>query len=286
MKKKQRSFMVKLLISWSKTLLIAYLGLCLLLRLIETRLIFFPSSEIRATPSDLNLTYKTVSLPVSTGKIQGWWINAAKPDAKVLIYLHGNSSNLGDLVNRFLLFHQQGLAVFAIDYRGYGASDGPFPDEKKVYEDAEIAWNYVTNHLQILPQNIVIYGQSLGGAIAIQLAVSHPNTAGLIVESTFTSIRAMIDYYVPIRLIIFDWIITQKFDSLSKIKTLKTPILILHGNRDRTVPVHMSSQLFSQSPEPKQLLLISQANHDNIPWVAKNLYLKTLEHFIKFVAKP
>jgi pimeloyl-ACP methyl ester carboxylesterase len=259
----------------------AYLGFCLALRAWQTRLIFFPSSVVKATPAAVNLPYETVRLPVAGGQVYGWWIASALADSPVLLYLHGNSSNIGDLVGRASRFHQLGLSVLLIDYRGYGYSSTPFPNESRVYEDAEAAWLYLTQTRQIAPKQIFLYGQSLGGAIAIELATRHPEAAGVIVESSFTSMRAMVDSLSPYPLLPVDWILTQSFNSLAKVRSLRVPILLIHGTADREVPAQMSQDLFAAAPEPKQLLLIPQADHNNTVRLGGTRYLKTIEAFVR-----
>ncbi len=178
-------------------LAIAYLSACLYLFLEQTRFIFFPSPVIQVTPEFFHLGYQEVWLPVPAGKrtverMHGWWISAAQPDAMVLLYLHGNGINIGSNVAHAYRLHQLGFSVLLIDYRGYGRSQGGFPTEARVYQDAAAAWDYLVKERQIKPSQIFLYGHSLGGAIAIDLALQHPDAAGLIVESSFTSIREMV----------------------------------------------------------------------------------------------
>jgi pimeloyl-ACP methyl ester carboxylesterase len=258
-----------------------YIGLCLFLRFWQTRLIFFPSEVITTTPAEVNLPYEEVWLPVSTGKIHGWWIpSSAKAEAPVLLYFHGNGSNIGDNVNRAARFHQLGLSVLLVDYRGYGKSSGPFPNESLVYEDAAAAWTYLTKTRQIAPKNIFLYGHSLGGAIAIEMAVRHPDVAGVIVDGSFTSIRAVAEGVSLYRLFPVDWIVTERFDSLSKMRSLKTPILFIHGTADDVVPASMSQELYQAAPVPKQLLLIPDAGHSDTPKLGGEQYFQTIEKFL------
>jgi uncharacterized protein len=259
---------------------IGYLTVCLLLWAGQARLMFFPSPALKATPASIGLTYETVWLPMPVGQIESWWIPAT-PHAPVVLYFHGNSSNLGDLVNRAHRLHQLGVAVLLIDYRGYGRSSGAFPSEASVYEDAAAAWHYLTQTRQIAPNRIVLYGQSLGGAVAIELALRHPDAAGLIVESTFTSMRSMVAWRLPVPLLPFDWLLTQRFDSLSKVGLLQVPILLIHGMADETIPASMSQTLFTAAPQPKQLLLIPGANHNNLAQQGGEVYLQTLKAFIQ-----
>lgn len=280
MSKLSAPVLTKVLLSLCGVLATVYFGLFLLLRFWQTRLIFFPSPEIAAIPADVKLSYEEVWLPVATGKIQCWWIPGAKAEDPVLLYLHGNSSNIGDTVGRALGFHQL-ASVLLIDYRGYGRSSGSFPSEASVYEDAERAWIYLTKTRQIAPKDIVLYGHSLGGAIAIEMATQHPEMAGVIVEGTFTSVQAMLDYLIPYQLFPVDWIVTQRFDSLAKVRSLQTPILFIHGTADKTVPVQMSRDLFAAAPEPKQLLLVPKAGHNNTASLGGTPYLQAIHKFVQ-----
>jgi uncharacterized protein len=262
-------------------LITVYIGLCLLLKFRQTRLIFFPPAVITTTPAELNLRYEEVWLPVSTGKINGWWIPSSQANAPVLLYFHGNGSNIGDNVYRSSRFHQLGMSVLLIDYRGYGKSSGPFPNEDLVYEDAQAAWNYLTQTRKIAPQDIFLYGHSLGGAIAIEMAVRYPNLAGVIGEGTFTSIRAMVEGGILARLFPIDLLLTQRFDSIAKVRSLKTPILFIHGTTDDVIPAVMSQELYQAAPEPKQLLLIPNAGHNDTAELGGEKYLQTIKKFVE-----
>jgi uncharacterized protein len=267
---------------------IAYCAICLLLFLGQTGFIFFPSTVIEKTPEFFNLPYEDVwlAVPVKTGKVEhihGWWIKAEKPNAKVLLYLHGNGINIGANVAHANRFYQLGFSVLLIDYRGYGRSEGSFPNEKRVYEDAIAAWNYLVQQQEIPPSQIFIYGHSLGGAIAIDLALKHPQAAGLIVESSFTSIRDLITYRNIFWMFPVDLILTQRFESLKKLPNLKIPVLFIHGAVDSTVPSFMSQKLYAAAPEPKQLLLVAEADHNNTAVVAGSQYLQWVESFVEQV---
>jgi hypothetical protein len=292
-------FLVSLLRSVGLTVLLMYAGLCLVLYFGQTRLIFFPPRSIDATPAAVNLAYESVELPVenatsagrkSPGTITGWWIPASRQNAPVLLYFHGNASNIGDLVNRAARFHQMGLSVLLIDYRGYGASTGEFPSEQSVYEDAIVAWNYLTQTRQISPDRIFLFGQSIGGAVAIDLASRQSGAGkipgGVIVESTFTSMRQMADIAGYSRFLPIDWLLTQSFDSLTKVRSLQTPILLIHGTADRTIPPVMSQSLYGAAPQPKQLVLIPGATHNDVSRVGDRVYWQAIEQFVQKHARP
>ncbi|XZO00444.1 MAG: alpha/beta hydrolase [Microcoleus sp.] len=178
----------------------------------------------------------------------------------VVLYLHGNGLNVGANVEHANRFHQLGMSVFLIDYRGYGKSQGEFPTESQVYEDAQLAMDYLVKQRGINPKQIYIYGHSLGGAIAIDLAVRNPEAAGLIVEGSFTSAREMVDFQSGVyRIFPIDLLLRQRFDSIAKVDRLEMPVLFIHGTADTVVPVEMSKKLFDAAPEPKQLYIVPDA---------------------------
>jgi fermentation-respiration switch protein FrsA (DUF1100 family) len=155
-----------------------------------------------------------------------------------------------------------------------------FPNEQRIYQDAQAAWNYLTQTRQIQPQDIVLYGESMGGAVAIDLATKQPQAQAVIVQSSFTSMAAVIRRrqewysYFPIELLL-----TEKFDSLSKVKTLKMPILFIHGTDYQLVPVDMSQTLNAQAPDSKQLSLVPNGAHVRI-YNPQHSYLKAIQRFL------
>lgn len=270
-------------------LAIAYFAICILLVLVQRRLIFFPSSIIEMTPKNVQLPYEDVWLPVPTKKgkleqIHGWWIsaNSAKPNVKgVLLYLHGNGVNIGVNIEQAYRFYKLGFDVFLGDYRGYGRSGGNFPSEAQVYQDVEVVWDYLINQRGINPQNIFVYGHSLGGAIAIELATRHPEMAGLIIQSSFTSMLDMVGLMGRYRIFPIDLLLHQRFDSMTKLRKLEIPTMLIHGRSDGLIPAYMSERLFEVSPaEIKDLYLVSDAGHNNVAATAGDEYLDRVSHFI------
>jgi fermentation-respiration switch protein FrsA (DUF1100 family) len=260
---------------------------CLFLYVRQTRMIFFPSSVIEATPGDFDMSFEEVWLPVGNGRVHGWWIPYGQdnPELGVILHLHGNAINMGANLAQAQRFHQLGLSVLMIDYRGYGRSQGDFPNEQQVYQDAEASWRYLTQTRQISPQQIVIYGHSLGGAIAIELASHHTNAAGLIVESSFTSMRQMVDYTSPRSIFPTDLLLTQKFSSLTKVSALQMPLLLIHGGADQKVPAWMSQALYDAASEPKQLYLVPLAAHNDVGAAAGAAYLRVVGKFVQNLVK-
>lgn len=257
-----------------------YIAVCLLLLWGQKKLIFVPDSQLGATPEKYKLDYQDIWIKIKQEKIHGWWIPSTDKLAPVILYFHGNASNNGDIVDNAAIFNQLGLSTLLIDYRGYGKSSSTFPNETRAYEDAIAAWKYLTEIRQINPDNIFVYGHSLGGAIAIELANRQPNMAGLITEGTFTSIKEMGRLNPLFALLPLNLIVTQRFDSINKIAFLKTPLLMFHGTDDEIIPPEMAKQLFDIAPQPKQLVFINKAEHNNLHKVGSPEYITSLKQFI------
>ena len=225
-----------------------------------------------------------MDLPVTVeGKVQrvhAWWWPAEQAGAPALLYLHGSRWNLTGQLYRIEQLHDFGYSVLAIDYRGFGRSDGGMPSEATVYEDARAGWERLTE-LEPDPAKRYIYGHSLGGAIAIDLAAwlsarEGPVPArGLIVESTFTSLadiaRALSYEWLPVQ-----WILSQKFDSIDKIAQVRLPVLVVHGEADRYVPARFSKMLYEAARGPKQLLLVEGGTHNNSMRMGSDDYRQAL----------
>ncbi|MGK7883926.1 MAG: alpha/beta hydrolase [Crocosphaera sp.] len=270
---------------------IAYLSLCVALIWGQNRLILKPSFAINTTPNELGMSYEDIWLPVTTPqgnieKVHGWWINPNTYPEKVLLYLHGIGGNVSYNLSTVQTYYDQGYSILIIDYRGYGRSKGQFPREAEIYRDSQVAWDYLTQERQFKPQNIFIYGHSLGGAVAIDLAVRQPDAAGVIVENTFTSMMDMVGHSGFIyQLFPSKLLLHQRFDSLGKLSSLKVPLLLIHGTSDRTVPHTMSETLFQAATVPKKLLLVEGADHVNISAIAPEKYIKNLQEFEKLVTQ-
>ncbi|WP_263262919.1 lysophospholipase [Pseudomonas sp. RIT-PI-S] len=198
--------------------------------------------------------------------VHAWWWPAPTPGAPAALYLHGTRWDLTAQLRRIGQLRALGFSVLAIDYRGFGQSRGALPSERSVYEDAETAWARLVT-LQPDAGKRFIYGHSLGGAIAVELAErigqgEAPPAAGLMIESTFTNMadaaQAVIDTSLPIR-----WILSEKFDSVDKIGKVRMPVLIAHGTDDKYVPDRFSRELFAAAQAPKRLLLIPGGTHNN-----------------------
>lgn len=267
-----------------------YIFLCLALFRWQNRLIFLPTAMIEATPAELGLPYEDIWLSATnqrgeTEKIHAWWLpNESSSD--VLLYLHGNGSNISGNLDLAVNFYNLGFSILLLDYRGYGLSEGNFPKEASVYQDAQIAWDYLVQDRGLQPGQIFVYGHSLGGAIAIDLGIRQPQMAGLISESSFTSILEVANYhgglysFFPTRILI-----NQRFDSLSKVPLLKMPLLFIHGTNDNLIPVEMSKKLYAIANPPKQLLIVPGAGHNDVSRVGNTKYWQTIKDFKELARK-
>jgi uncharacterized protein len=280
---------------------LVYLGGCGYLFLNQRQAIYYPAKILSANPGDaeFQIPYDDVQFVVDRQTIKGWWLPAPQPQEvldllpgeprrilkqpKVLLYLCGVGPNMGakNYLTRVEALRQLGFSVLIFDYRGYGNSGGDFPQEQRIYEDAIGAWNYLTQIRKIAPQDILIYGESMGGAVAIELAQRQPQAWGLIVQSSFTSMADVIKSrrqwysYFPIEILL-----TEKFDSISKVESLEMPVLFIHGTEDGIVPVQMSQQLYEQASSPKQLFLVQGGAHVRIYQPGQS-YLEAITKFLQ-----
>jgi abhydrolase domain-containing protein 17 len=239
--------------------------------------VFFRADSMMFLPQPASYqdTKEILKLPVTdTEKISALYLPNSEA-TYTLLYIHGNASDLGDVRPLLEQLHSFGFSVFAYDYRGYGTSDGK-PSEQNAYQDAEAAYTYLTQPLKIPPQQIIVYGHSLGGGSAAELAARH-SMAGLILESTFTSAFRVV---VPFPLLPFD-----KFSTLDKLRKIHCPVLVMHGQADQTVPFHHGQTLYKAASEPKLSLWVLGAGHDDFTNVAGDRYRQTLLAFQKLVEK-
>ncbi len=268
-------------------LIAASMGGCAALELKERELVFRPTREAAGwysgMPDAMQEIYLPVGTPEANERIHAWWWPADDPGAPVVYYLHGVRWNLTGQLNRMSQLRRFGFSVFAIDYRGFGKSAGELPSEASVYEDARAGWQWVVGREPDASRRY-IYGHSLGGAVAIDLAAQLAGDAqearGLIVESSFTSLSDVVSEmgygWLPARMLL-----TQKFDSVGKIGQIRMPVLIVHGADDRYVPARLSEVLYEAAPPRKKLLLIPNASHNNSVWTGDVVYRQALQELFR-----
>ncbi|MBD3403510.1 alpha/beta fold hydrolase [candidate division GN15 bacterium] len=224
----------------------------------QPKMVFFPSRAHDLTPAEIGLDARDVTIPVTNSEsIHAWYFPVDGAVATIML-CHGNAGNISHRLESAQYWTELGANVLLFDYRGYGKSDGK-PGEKEAYADAEAAYQWLRSEQQIPHEQIVIFGRSLGGAVAVDLAGRVPCRA-LVVESSFTSATAMgkrMFPFLPIGLLI-----RFEFDSLSKIGKLACPVLVTHSPDDEIVPYDMGQQLFDAANEPKRFVELD-GGHNN-----------------------
>lgn len=268
-----RSKWRKLLIgelSWKRlgrSLVFIYTFFMVYVFFVADRMIFLPQ------PASYQDTENILKLPVTDSeKISATYLPNPEADY-TLLYIHGNAEDLGDIQPMLIRLQSWGFGVFAYDYRGYGTSDGK-PSERNAYEEAETAYQYLTQQLGVSPDKVILYGRSVGGGSAVELATRH-SVAGLILESTFTSAFRVV---VPIPILPFD-----KFPSVQRISQVDCPVLVMHGEADADIPVEHGRRLYDAAPEPKLSLWVEGAGHNDFTWVAEEQHQAALVEFQRLI---
>jgi hypothetical protein len=248
----------------------------------ERSQLFKPTREINETPATFGVEFEDVAFVAEDGcLLHGWWM--PHPQARgTLLYCHGNADNVSGRAEICARVHALGVNVFLFDYRGYGRSRGR-PSEHGTYRDARAAYEVVrARHHDAEDPPVVVYGVSLGGAVAIQLALDRP-VKGLIVENTFTSIAEMGDRlypWLPVRLLG-----QARYASLDKVTRLAAPSLWAHSVEDELIPVDMGRRLFSAAGGPKRWVNLRGA-HGEGGWKEDAAYLRTVDEFLHRVLGP
>ena len=244
----------------------------------ERRLIFFPSRTLAAAPGDYGLRAEELSITAADGvALHGWWI--AGPGERVLIWFHGNAGNIGDRLDNARWFVDRlGVDVVLVDYRGYGRSRGT-PEEEGLYLDGLAVYDAVAAR-SVRAQDIVLFGRSLGGAVAIETALRRPAGA-LVLESVFRSVRALASEhycFVP------GAVIRTRMDNESKIGRVEVPTLVLHGDRDGIVPLAHGRRLFELVARPARFHVIAGAGHNDTYLVGGEPYAEVWAVFLSDTA--
>ena len=260
---------------------ITWCGISLYLYFSQSRLIYYPelpSRAVDATPADIGLPFENAQLTTGDGiRLHAWYVPA--PAARgTLLFNHGNAGNIAHRLDSIRLFHSLDLNVLIFDYRGYGESEGK-PTEKGTYRDAMAAWKYLHENRGIDPHEIVIFGRSLGAAIAVDLASQVPS-AGVIIESAFTSVSDMAAHlypWLPAR-----FLVRYKYDSDVKIGRISSPLLLMHSRDDEIIPFSQGRELFAHANEPKQFLEL-QGGHNDGSHASRDIYTQTLQQFLDVI---
>jgi hypothetical protein len=231
-------------------LTVAYLALVLLVYFVQPRLVYFPDKQLSNTPEAAGLDYTAVSIATGDGEtLHGWWMPV--PDAKgTVLFFHGNAGNISHRINYLTLFRRLGYNTLLFDYRGYGQSSGT-PSESGTYLDAQAAWRYLTATQGIAPGRIVLFGESLGGAVAAWLA-AREKPGLLVLASAFTSVPDLAaEFYpfLPVR-----WISRFDYNTLESLQSVSCPVFIAHSPHDEIIPFEHGQRLFQAVAGTKQFL--------------------------------
>jgi fermentation-respiration switch protein FrsA (DUF1100 family) len=260
------------------TVVLAYLVLVVLIYFGQSRLVFFPNRALITTPDRVGLNYVDVTIPVTPKEnLNAWYFPADRPGDSIptVLYCHENAGNISYGMETVRSFLQLGANVLAFDYRGYGRSDGR-PSEQNVYEDAQAAWHWLVAVKQTAPDNIFIFGRSLGGAVAIDLA-TRVNCAGVILESTFTSavdLGRKLYPFVPVRLVS-----RFSFDSLSKISLVSCPVMVAHSPADEMIPYAMGKALYEAARSERSFIDLA-GYHNDLLSLDSDMYRNALRRFL------
>jgi fermentation-respiration switch protein FrsA (DUF1100 family) len=240
---------------------VGYGILALYLFIMQPRLLYYPGMpgrELEATPGAIGLAFEDVTLQTADGmRLHGWFIPVGNPRATVL-FCHGNAGNISHRLDSIALLNSLGLQVLIFDYRGYGKSEGR-PSEKGTYRDVDAAWHYLREVRGLTEAGIIIFGRSLGAAVAADLA-SRTRPAAVILESAFTSVPDMAaEFYpwLPVRLLS-----RYRYDNLGKVARIARPLLLVHSRQDEIIPFAHGERLFGRAREPKQSLELTGGHND------------------------
>lgn len=239
--------------------------------------VYFPENRVEIFPDSVGLSYKNVYFNTADGiEIHGWFIPSGKAHSDTMLFCHGNAGNMGDRVGLIKLLNDLDLNVFIFDYRGYGNSKGT-PSEKGTYLDAEAAYEKALEMNGVDRNNIVLYGRSLGAAVAIELALKK-DVKGVIIDGAFCSTGDMAKEmysFLPIKISL-----RIRYDSISKIGKVKIPKLIIHSTDDEIVPFHHGKELFERAIEPKEFYRM-RGDHSDAVFVYEEEYKLRIARFLK-----
>jgi uncharacterized protein len=234
-------------------------------------LLYFPTRTIAWTP---RVPFSDVAIETDDGeRLHGWWVPATKPAIAHALYLHGNGGNIGDRAAHVELLAAAGLDVLIFDYRGYGRSSGR-PSEQGTYRDASAALATLLE-LAADPARVIYIGESLGGAVGLELAIRSP-PAGLVLQSAFTSIRDMARLHYPI---VPRAVVPDAYPSLRLIREVRTRLLCLHGERDEIVPLLYGEALYEAARCEKELIVFPGVGHNDVITLAGERWAAAIARF-------
>lgn len=253
----------------------AYVTLIALIYAFQSHLVYFPSTNMNISPKTVGLEYESIIFESNDKtKLHAWYI--PKKDVKTtLFFLHGNAGNISHRLDSIKLFNSLGMNVFIFDYRGYGKSEGS-ANEQNTYDDARSAWDYLLKNKNVKAEDIIIFGRSLGGAIAANLG-STLKPKGIILESTFTTAKEFTSDVYPF---VPEFSIHFKYETTKYLKDINYPILVVHGEDDNIIPFKHGQAVFKNANEPKTFIKI-RGDHNYGFLQSKDIYLDALKNFLQ-----
>jgi len=244
--------------------------------------VFSTRTESAAAAPNCTLPFEEIWFRSTDGVLLNGRFFEGTPGSPLILFFHGNSSNLDDNLEYLKLLHGHGFAIFIFDYRGYGKSHGEPLYENDLYQDARGAIAYLDGR-GLRHEQTIYFGQSLGAAVALQMAQEEP-PAGLAMESSFTNLSDIVRHYVPVVYFMIGWSMKLgmdlRFDSLAKIGDVNVPLLLIHGDNDQVAPVEMARRLFARASEPKMLQIMSGGKHCDASTLNIAQYLASWDRFI------
>jgi fermentation-respiration switch protein FrsA (DUF1100 family) len=253
-------------------------GLFLMFGCVERALVFPAGngSDDNWDVAQFSFPVEEVWLTAADGvRVHGWWATPRRDDAPVILYLHGNSGNITHRAGRLEYIGRLGWGFLIIDYRGYGRSEGR-PSEQGLYRDADAAWAYATGERGIAPERMAIFGVSLGTGVACELA-TRVEAGHVLLEAPFESISAMARkiFVLPI-----GFLLSTRFDNVGKVARIKSPLMVLHGDRDEVIPIKQGMAVYEAANHPKEFYHVPGGGHIDLPQVGGEEYVRRVSKFL------
>jgi hypothetical protein len=251
-------------------------AMCLGLRWYERQAMYYPIRDLFRTPADAGLLFEDVAIGTEDGEtLHGWWVPSGRHAAPVVLFFHGNGGNVSHRLEKLAVFRDIGADTLIVDYRGYGKSSGT-PSEPGLYCDARAAYQWLITAGGVSADRIIVYGESLGAAVAVHLA-AETQTAGVILESGFTSVPDIARKRFPFLPV--QWILQHGFDALDKVSRINAPVLVLHSREDELFDMSHPERLLAAAQPPKQMVEL-RGGHNDAFLVSADAYREALAAFL------
>jgi uncharacterized protein len=274
---------LRMLVNLVGAVLLLVTGLLVFVYVFQSRLVYFPSTLVEATPADAGMPYEELRLRAADGVALQAWFVPVEGAAGTILFFHGNGGNLSHRLDSLRMLHELGWSVLILSYRGYGASEGS-PDEAGTYRDAEAAWRYLVEERGVAPGGIVLFGRSLGGAVAAWLA-ERERPAGVILESTFTSVPDMAgEIYGFVPRFLLRRLSRIRYPTIERVGAIQAPVLVVHSRQDEIIPFHHGRMLWEAASEPKRFVEIAGGHNEGF-LISGTRYREAIRDFLEEVRR-